>query len=231
MNRALLRGSHPGRRRWWVPLAGSLLVGACASDGPESPAARPGSFTVQARVIEKTGRCHTVQTLKGGELYAVDPGVLSRNGVGDYITLRARAARAQTCAGAMRLVALSVEPWRQPVAGRPLLRRPYRPRAVADRGQPVRLPVTGGARSRHTGERLFRRPRTRGYPLDWCYRFGDQCNLRAASAYCRRQGYGRAIGAATYVARATRVHVGGRICRTTRGRTCRAYRLIRCGSD
>lgn len=40
---------------------------------------------------------------------------------------------------------------------------------------------------------VFNNPKIGSYRLDWCYTWGDGCGRRAATAWCKRRGYGKAI--------------------------------------
>ncbi len=92
-----------------------------------------------------------------------------------------------------------------------------------------RIVVTSLRRVRQTKRtRSFNNPRSRGVSLDHCKRYRRQCGRPAALAFCRRRGFRQVAAFSTRPARRTRVHVGGRICRS-RGRIqCRRFRVIRC---
>lgn len=78
-------------------------------------------------------------------------------------------------------------------------------------------------------ERTFVNPQLRGAPLDSCRRFGAECGLPAAKAFCRTQGFSNAVEFGVYepgVRARTEVLVGSR--RSCEGETCGAFRFIRC---
>ena len=194
-------------------LALLVIMAGCAEPPPQSGRILPSSttagvatrtvptglaFTIEGRVMTKVGRCHTIAT--GGRRYAVDRGALRRIPVGAIVRVRARRTKRQVCPGSTRILAVKVR--RLPDV------------ASTDRGpKPLRV---------------FTNPRSRGLPLDRCAESGERCQLAAATDFCRRKGYRRAIAARTYVSRVTRVHRSGEVCRTGTFRRCRAYRWIRC---
>lgn len=92
-----------------------------------------------------------------------------------------------------------------------------------------RIVVTSLRRIRQPNRaRTFNNPRSRGVSLDHCKRYRRQCGRTAALAFCRRNGFRQVAAFSTRPARRTRIHAGGRICRT-RGRVqCRRFRVIRC---
>ena len=148
--------------------------------------------------MAKAGRCHMIAT--GGRRYAVDRGALRKIPVGAIVRVRARRTRHQACPGSIRIVAAKIE----------------------------RLPDVAAAPPKPKRLRVFTNPRSDGLPLDRCARYGQGCQLAAATDFCRRKGFRRAVAARTYVSRITRVHRSGEVCRTGTFRQCRAYRWIRC---
>ena len=198
-------------------IAGGLallaLVAGCAEPPPQSgrvlPPGKTGgaalgaraagpSFTFEGRVMTKAGRCHTIVT--AGRRYAVDRGALRKIPVGAIVRVRARRTKRQICPGSTRILAARVQ----------------------------RLPDVAAAEPGPKPLRVFTNPRSGGLPLDRCIEYGEGCQLAAATDFCRRKGYQRAVAARTYVSRVTRVHRSGEVCRTGTFRQCRAYRWIRC---
>jgi hypothetical protein len=179
-----------------------LTLAGCATDsGPTNgPAVSPLTFT--GKVIEKAGRCHTVQASGGdfnGDLFAVDRGILRGISVGSRVRVQAYSARLQNCPGAQRIVVTSLQPLRR-------IKRSRRPGRT----------------------RTFTNPRSRGLWLDHCRRYRRDCGRLAAAAFCRRNGFARAVRYSTRPASRTRVHDSGRICRSRGRRVCRRFKVIRC---
>lgn len=92
------------RRR--QPCPGAQFVRVVNLQPVAGPAPGPGpgpdGFAFVGRVVEKAGRCHTIQA-NNGRRFAVDSGVLAGVPVGARVRIRAVRAERQFCPGAVRI--------------------------------------------------------------------------------------------------------------------------------
>ena len=101
-------------------LALPVLAG-CATESDPAGKASESPLIFTAKVIEKTGRCHTVQAGRGrfqDDRFAVDRGVLRGIPVGAWVRVHGHSARRQNCPGALRVSVTSLRRIRRPAQTR-----------------------------------------------------------------------------------------------------------------
>lgn len=76
--------------------------------------------------------------------------------------------------------------------------------------------------------KTFLNPKLRGFPVDHCLSFGQQCDQPAADFFCRSQGFAKAVGFAVQVFTDTELLTGSRSHCSSNPPGCGAFTSVTC---